>query len=61
MQPKTIKSTNNNIFEKGRRPQFFEKGRRPQLLKTEEDLNFYKVRQPKQNSNRRLPRFFCNG
>ena len=33
MQPKIIKSKNNNIFENGRRPQlFFEKGRRPQFF-----------------------------
>jgi hypothetical protein len=33
MQPKIIKSKNNNIFENGRRSQiFFEKGRRPQFF-----------------------------
>ena len=38
MQPKTIKSKNNNIFENGRRPQLFKK---------EDVLNFFgKWRQP---------------
>ena len=47
MQPETIKSKNNNIFENGRRPHFF--------LQKEEDLIFFskwkttskKVMQPK--------------
>jgi hypothetical protein len=30
MQPKTIKSKNNNIFENGRQPQLVSKGRQPQ-------------------------------
>jgi hypothetical protein len=30
MQPKTIKSKDNNIFGNGRRSQFFLNGRRPQ-------------------------------
>ena len=31
MQPKTIKSKNNNFFENGRQPQFFFKGTQPQI------------------------------
>ena len=39
MQPKTIKSKNNNIFENGRRPQF--------VMKKEDDLIFFENgRQP---------------
>jgi hypothetical protein len=30
MEPKTIKSENNNILENGRQPQFLHKGRQPQ-------------------------------
>ena len=32
MQPKIIKSQNDNIFENGRWPQFFENGRQPQFF-----------------------------
>ena len=35
MQPKTIISKNNNIFENGRRPHFF--------WKKEDDLNFFNM------------------
>ena len=46
MQPKTIKSTNNNKFENGRRPQF--------CFKWEDDLNFVEngIRPQKNNATK---------
>ena len=38
MQPKTIKSKNNNIFENGRRPYFFLNEDNLNFLKNEDDL-----------------------
>ena len=54
MQPKTIKSKNNNIFENGRRPYFFKNEDNLNFLKNEDDLK--KKMQPKtikskQNNN----------